>query len=653
MNHERSIAAIKALAIDATNKAKSGHPGMPIGSAPVTYALFHDFMVSNPTIPTWINRDRFVLSAGHASMLLYAMLHLTGYDVSIQDLQQFRQLHSRTPGHPEVHLTPGVDATTGPLGQGIAQAVGMALAERTLRMHTQQTGLIDHYTYVLSGDGCLQEGISQEAISFAGHQHLNRLILIYDANDVTLDGPLSMSFSEDVKKRFIASGWQVIIVEQGNDLQTLGQAIKKARRSKEKPTMIMIKTIIGEGSKNQGTSKVHGNPLGEEDGQTVKKKLNWPYPEFSIPEDVYEDFKQSFIKRGVNRYRRWVRLLKQTEQENPSWFQSIKPYLNHQSIDIPSDWMTFPSDYKDATRNTSLQIIQTLTNHLPLLVGGSADVAKSVMTTIQSSEAMLPTTPLGRNINFGIREFAMASMQNGMLLHGGLNTFAGTFLAFADYMKPAIRLGALSHIPSIYLFSHDSVALGEDGPTHQPIDQLAMMRAIPNMNVIRPGDANETWGAWRVALMSKTTPTALILTRQNLPLLSNTDQAKVGLGGYILRREKKVPLDYVLVATGSELPLAVACADALENEGKNVRVVSLPSMFAFDHQPTEYQQDVLFNFYDRTISLEALSTFGWKKYAKFNLGIDQFGVSAPGSEAMKHFGFTVELTLIKIKKLLS
>jgi transketolase len=274
------------------------------------------------------------------------------------------------------------------------------------------------------------------------------------------------------------------------------------------------------------------------------------------------------------------------------------------------------------------------------------------MTTIQSSEAMLPTTPLGRNINFGIREFAMASMQNGMLLHGGLNTFAGTFLAFADYMKPAIRLGALSHIPSIYLFSHDSVALGEDGPTHQPIDQLAMMRAIPNMNVIRPGDANETWGAWRVALMSKTTPTALILTRQNLPLLSNTDQAKVGLGGYILRREKKVPLDYVLVATGSELPLAVACADALENEGKNVRVVSLPSMFAFDHQPTEYQQDVLFNFYDRTISLEALSTFGWKKYAKFSLGIDQFGVSAPGSEAMKHFGFTVELTLIKIKKLL-
>lgn len=651
MMHEQSVAAIKALAIDATNKAKSGHPGMPIGSAPVTYTLFHDFLISHPQQPQWINRDRFVLSAGHASMLLYAILHLTGYDLSIDDLKQFRQLHSRTPGHPEVHLTPGVDATTGPLGQGIAQAVGMALAERTLRLHTQESGLIDHYTYVLSGDGCLQEGISQEAISFAGHQKLNRLILIYDANDVTLDGPLSMSFSEDVKKRFLASGWQVLVVEQGNHLPSLQQAIKKARRSKDKPTMILVKTIIGEGSKNQGTSKVHGNPLGIDDGNLVKQSMQWSYPEFVIPQEVYDDFKLSFAKRGLNRYRRWNRLLKRIEKDNPSWYQSVKPYLLNETIEVPLDWMTFTHEYKDATRNTSLQILQKLASQIPLLVGGSADVAKSVMTTINDSEAMLPTSPLGRNINFGIREFAMAAMQNGMLLHGGLKTFAGTFLAFADYMKPAIRLGALSHIPSIYLFSHDSVALGEDGPTHQPIDQLAMMRAIPNMNVIRPGDANETWGAWRGALMSKTTPTALILTRQNLPLIPGTDPSKVALGGYIIRTEKGAPLDYVLVATGSELSLAMACAEALEQEGKNIRVVSLPSMFAFDQQPIDYQKDVLLNWHDRAVSIEALSTFGWKKYAKYNLGIDTFGVSAPGSDAMRYFGFTVEATLAKIKKI--
>jgi transketolase len=653
MMHERSIAAIKALAIDATNKAKSGHPGMPIGSAALTYTLFHDFLISNPAMPQWINRDRFVLSAGHASMLLYAILHLTGYDVTIDDLKNFRQLHSRTPGHPEVHLTPGVDATTGPLGQGIAQAVGMALAERTLRHYTQSTGLIDHYTYVLTGDGCLQEGIAQEAISFAGHQQLNRLILIYDANDVTLDGPLAMSFSEDVKKRMIASGWQVLYVEQGNDLASLSKALKKARKSKQKPTMIMIKTIIGEGSKNQGTSKVHGNPLGTEDGLSVKQKLNWHYPEFEIPAEVYEDFKTSFAKRGMLNYRRWQKLYQKIKQDNPAWFQSFDLALQAQPTDIPSDWMQFPKDYKDATRNTSLQIIQKLAEQLPLFLGGSADVSKSVMTTIQQSDAMLAQSPLGRNINFGIREFAMAGMQNGMLLHGGLKTFAGTFLAFSDYMKPAIRLGALSHIPSIYLFSHDSVALGEDGPTHQPIDQLAMMRAIPNMNVIRPGDAKETWGAWRMALSSTKTPTAIILTRQNLPLLAGTDSYKVSLGGYIVKPEKEGTLPLVLVATGSELSLALACAEHLEKEGKHVRVVSLPSMFAFDSQPLEYQQQILLKLYDRAISIEALSTFGWKKYAKFNIGINEFGVSAPGNDAMKHFGFTVEAMVGKIKHLLT
>jgi transketolase len=635
-----AITALRALAIDATNAAKSGHPGMPIGSAPAVYTLFSKHLKSDPKHPTWINRDRFVLSAGHASMLLYGILHLSGYDLPIEQLKKFRQLGSLTPGHPEVHLTPGVDATTGPLGQGIAQGVGFALAERTLASMYANTGLIDHYTYVLSGDGCLQEGISQEAISFAGHQKLNKLILIYDANDVTLDGPLAMSFSEDVKKRFLASGWQVIVVADGNDVVAIDKALKKAKRSKEKPTMIMMKTIIGQGSKNQGTYKVHGNPLGAEDGQTAKQSYGWSHPDFFVPQDVYDHFQSTIGKRGKNQYRKWQRQLQAVQVSAPATYQSFiqgQTFAFHATL--PQPLLSFPAGYKDATRNTSLQVLNALSIHLPMLVGGSADVAKSVMTTIANSSDMSASNPGGKNINFGIREFAMAAIQNGMMLHQGLRVYTGTFLAFADYMKPAIRLAALSHIPSIFVFSHDSVALGEDGPTHQPIDQLAMLRAIPNLNVIRPADANETLAAWLQAIGETNRPTAIILTRQAVPLLAGSEVEKAMQGAYEMNAAEN-DTSWTLVATGSEVSLAIEAQKLLKEKGHAIRVVSMPSMNQFLTLSESEQQTILKSKYDHIITLEALSTFGWHRIGQYPLGINTFGQSAPGPVVMAYYGMT-------------
>lgn len=646
-----SISALRALAIDATNAAKSGHPGMPIGSAPAVYTLFAKHFISDPQNPNWINRDRFVLSAGHASMLLYGILHLAGYDLPIEQLKKFRQLGSQTPGHPEVHLTAGVDATTGPLGQGLAQAVGFALAERTLRAMYAQEGLIDHYTYVLSGDGCLQEGIAQEAISFAGHQQLHKLILIYDANQVTLDGPLGMSFSEDVKKRFQASGWQVIVVEDGKDVIALDKAIRKAKRSQTKPTMIMMKTIIGQGSKNQGTYKVHGNPLGQEDGLIAKQSYGWNHPEFFVPQDVYEHLKLTFGKRGHLRYKKWMRLWRTIEQSKPD---IAKRFTQGDHLDftqsLPSPLLQFPVGYKDATRNTSLQVLNALSNHLPMLVGGSADVAKSVMTTLANTSDMTAQQPAGKNINFGIREFAMASIQNGMMLHRGLRVYTGTFLAFADYMKPAIRLAALSHIPSIFVFSHDSVALGEDGPTHQPIDQLAMLRAIPNLNVIRPADAHETLAAWLQAIGEKTRPTAIILTRQGVPLLNGSSIEKANQGAYEVSPSQQ-PASWTIVATGSEVSLAIETQKNLLQVGIDVRVISMPSMHQFLALPLAAQTQLIPSP-EQTITLEALSTFGWHRIGHHNLGIDTFGQSAPGPIVMAYYGMAAEALTKKIASII-
>ena len=652
MIETQAITALRALAIDATNAAKSGHPGMPIGSAPAMYVLFSQHLKSDPKNPNWINRDRFVLSAGHASMLLYGMLHLAGYDLPLDQLKKFRQLGSLTPGHPEVHLTPGVDATTGPLGQGIGQAVGFALAERTLKAMYAQTGLIDHYTYVISGDGCLQEGISQEAISFAGHQKLNKLILIYDANDVTLDGPLAMSFSEDVKKRFVASGWQVIVVDDGNDIVALDKAIRKAKRSQEKPTMILMKTIIGQGSKNQGTYKVHGNPLGLEDGLTAKQSYGWQHPEFFVPQAVYDHFQATIGKRGKNQFRKWQKQLNVVKTTAPATFaQFVQGDQMDFSITIPNPLLTFAPGYKDATRNTSLQVLNALATPLPMLVGGSADVAKSVMTTLANQTDMSSTNPGGRNINFGIREFAMAAMQNGMMLHRGLRVYTGTFLAFADYMKPAIRLAALSHIPSIFVFSHDSVALGEDGPTHQPIDQLAMLRAIPNLNVIRPGDANETLAAWLIAISETSRPTAIVLTRQTLPLLAGSSVEKARQGAYEISPSES-PSAWTIVATGSEVSLAVATQQQLATKGIAIRVVSMPSFNQFIALPQAMQTTILGTSRDRIITLEALATFGWSRIGAHNLGIDTFGQSAPGPIVMAYYGMTPEALSEKISSMI-
>lgn len=636
-----AVSAIRATCIDVVNKAKSGHPGMALGSAPILYTLFTKHLIANPKEPMWFNRDRFVLSAGHASSLLYTMLHLSGYEVSLDDLKSFRQLGSLTPGHPEFKHTKGVDATSGPLGQGIAQAVGMAMAERAVsKQYSEGKLLCDHYTYALCGDGCLQEGLSQEAISLAGHQKLNKLILFYDSNAVTLDGGLDLSFSENVKMRFKASEWNVLEVEDGNDIDAIDEAISKAKLSKSKPTLIIVHTIIGYGSEKAGTSKVHGNPLGEEDGQKAKDFYGYKYGPFEIPEEVYAEFKNTFAKRGEQAYKAYEENLKAYEAKHPGAFKKFQKAVNNDVSSYFKGEPKFDPANNDSTRVSSGKALNELYNKVPFLMGGSADVAGSVMTKINGGINFTPKTPKGRNVNWGIREFAMAAAQNGMLLHGGLRTYVGAFLVFVDYMKAAVRMAALSKLPAIYLLSHDSIAVGEDGPTHQPIEQLAMLRSIPNVNVIRPADARETYAAWRIALESKETPVALILSRQNLPLLASKYK-EVDKGAYIISKENK-RLDATIIATGSEVSLAIEAQKELLARGVDVRVVSMPSTFLFDKQEKEYRDNVIGVSKDKVFALEMLSTFGWYKYADNVMGIDTFGTSAPAKDAIKAYGFTSE-----------
>ena len=645
---ELSVAAIRSMCIDVVNKAKSGHPGMALGSAPILYTLWTRHLVSDPKDPTWFNRDRFVLSAGHASSLLYTMLHVSGYNVSMDDLKSFRQLGSLTPGHPEFKHTCGVDATSGPLGQGIAQAVGMAMAERAVaHQYPQGKVLCDHYTYVLCGDGCLQEGLSQEAISLAGHQKLNKLILIYDSNAVTLDGGLDLSFSENVKNRFKASEWNVLEVMDGNDVEAIDEAISKAKTSKSKPTLIIVHTVIGYGSEKQGTCKVHGNPLGEEDGAKAKAFYGFNYPAFTIPQEVYDEFKNSFAKRGIEAHKAYDAKVNEWKAAHPG---AAKKFERALSGDVSSYFKKAPkfSENSDSTRVSSGKALNELYNKIPFLMGGSADVAGSVMTHIKDGVDFTPKTPKGRNVNWGIREFEMASAQNGMLLHGGLKTYVGCFLVFSDYMKSAIRMAALSKLPAIYLFSHDTIAVGEDGPTHQPIEHLAMLRSIPNMNVIRPCDVNETYAAWEIALRSEETPTALILSRQGLPLLGSK-YSEVFKGAYVIDKEEK-HLDATIVATGSEVALACEAKKLLKLEGIDVRVVSMPSWFDFEKQPKEYQKSVFGVAKDKVFAVEMLSSFGWYKYADHVMSVDSFGTSAPAKEAIKAYGFTAENVASFVKK---
>ena len=648
---ELNIACIRSTVIDVINKAKSGHPGMALGSAPILYTLFKNHLVSDPNHPEWINRDRFVLSAGHVSSLLYTMLHLCGYGLTINDLKKFRQINSLTPGHPEYKHTKGVDATSGPLGQGIAQAVGMAMAEQAVAsLYEEGSRLCNHYTYVLCGDGCLQEGLSQEAISLAGHQKLNKLILMYDSNAVTLDGSLDLSFSENVKERFLASEWDVLEVKDGNDIKAIDKALRKAKKSKEKPTLIIVHTIIGFGSKNQGLSKTHGAPLGEEDGKNAKLSYGFDYPDFTIPESVYETFKETFIARGQQAYQEY-----QTELQNykAEHLEDYKKFVSVEQNDVSlyiSELPTFEKGFKDSTRNTSQAVLNVLHKDVFNLIGGSADVAKSVMTMIKDEKDFSPTCRSGRNINFGIREFAMASAQNGMLLHGGLRTYVGSFMIFSDYMKAAIRMSAISKLPAIYLLSHDSIAVGEDGPTHQPIEQLAALRSMPNVNVFRPCDAVETAAAWKLALLSSETPTCIALSRQGLPKLETTSYDGVLHGGYVVSKEKRgLELNGTIIATGSEVSLALKVQELLSEEGINVRGVSMPSTELFDEQKKSYQEKVFGVPYEKRISCEMLSSFGWHKYAKNVMGLDTFGASAPASDVIKKFNFT-EKDLVKFVK---
>ena len=646
------VAAIRATCIDGINKAKSGHPGMALGSAPILYTLFTRHLVSAPTYPNWINRDRFVLSAGHASMLLYTVLHFAGYQITLDDLKNFRQLDSLTPGHPEYRHTPGIDATSGPLGQGIAQAVGIALAERSLgAMYEEGNQVFNHYTYALCGDGCLEEGLSQEAISFAGIQKLNKLILLYDSNKVTLDGDLDLSSNEDTKKRFASCHWNVLEVNDGNDVDAIDNAIKKAKKSKDKPTLIIVHTIIGYGSKNENTCKVHGAPLGDEDGALAKQKYGYNYAPWEIPETVYETFRNTFIARGTKAIKKWERAFKAYKKTHLAEATRIEETIdNDVSKYVFKELPVFNDDFKDSTRNTSQAILNILNKEVFNLVGGSADVAKSVCTIIKDEKNCTPETPEGRNINFGIREFAMACIQNGMLLHGGLRTYVGCFLVFSDYMKSAIRMAALSKLPAIYLFSHDSIAVGEDGPTHQPIEQLAMLRAMPNVDVIRPCDATETAAAWKLGLLSSETPTAIILSRQGLPEMKASNYDGVAHGAYIVGKELGEKPDSVIIATGSEVSLAMEAKAKLYNEGINVRIVSMPSQELFLKTSKEYQLSVLGNDYDHRISVEMLTTFGWGRFARFNMGIDSFGTSAPASDAIKSFGFTSDALVDLVKK---
>lgn len=637
-----AVATIRSLCIDEINKANSGHPGMALGSAPILYTLWTRHLVSDPKNPNWFNRDRFVLSAGHASALLYSMLHIAGYGLSLDEIKRFRQIGSLTPGHPEYKHTVGVDATSGPLGQGIAQAVGMAMAEASVAAnYPEGDKLVNHYTYALCGDGCLHEGISQEAISLAGHLKLNKLILIYDANQVTLDGALDLSFSEQVKERFLASEWNVLEIEDGNDVDAIDKAICKAKKSLQKPTMIMVHTVIGYGSAKQGTSKVHGSPLGVDDGKHAKVDVyGFDHEDFYVPEEVYEEFRNTFAARGAKAKAEWDETLKdyakKHKEEHDRFIKlmnpSVEDYLN---VQLPE----FVEGSSMSTRVASGKALNLFMKAVPNLIGGSADVAGSVMTKLDDGVNFDALHREGHNINWGIREFAMGSAQNGMLLHGGVRSYVGCFCVFSDYMKPAIRMAALSHLPAIYLFSHDSLAVGEDGPTHQPIEQIAMLRSIPFTRTIRPADERETYGAWLMALKSVDVPTSLILSRQNLPLLKGSSIEGVAKGAYVVSKEQK-EAEFVLVATGSEVSLAVEAQAKLLEKGIDVRVVSMPSWELFEEQDEEYKASVLNLCRCKTISVEMLSTFGWDRYAKYHMGIDSFGASAPAKDVIAKFDFT-------------
>lgn len=654
-----SVNAIRVLAADAVQKANSGHPGLPLGSAAMAYELWAKHMNHNPANPKWPNRDRFILSGGHGSTLLYSLLHLFGYgDLSTDDLAQFRQDGSLTPGHPEYGHTVGVEATTGPLGAGMGMAVGMAMAEAHLASVFNKEGfpVVDHYTYVLGGDGCMMEGISSEAFSLAGTLGLSKLIVLYDSNSISIEGSTDIAFTEDVKKRFEAFGFQTLVVEDGNNLEEIGKAIEEAKADTTRPTMITVKTQIGYGCPaKQGKASAHGEPLGVDNVAALKENLGFPADkDFYVPEEVYANYK-AIAQEKAKAEDAWNALFAKYCEAYPDmkalWEQYHDTHAADKLIDDEAFWAY--EDKPEATRNLSGVMINRIKDLLPNLIGGSADLAPSNKTNMKDAGDFSKDNYAGRNLHFGVREIAMAAIGNGLALHGGLKPYIATFFVFSDYVKPMARLAAIMGLPVTYVLTHDSIGVGEDGPTHEPIEQLAMLRALPNFSIFRPADATETAAAWYYAITNQTTPTALALTRQNLPQLAGSSKEALK-GGYIIDDSKNAVPDVILMASGSEVSLAIDAKTELAKDGMDVRVVSMPCMDLYEQQSEEYKESVMPKACRKRVAIEALSDFGWGKYVGLDgayITMKGFGASAPYSVLFKKFGFTVDNVVATVKSL--
>ncbi|HDP4570190.1 TPA: transketolase [Staphylococcus aureus] len=654
-----AVDTLRALSIDTIEKANSGHPGLPMGAAPMAYTLWTRHLNFNPQSKDYFNRDRFVLSAGHGSALLYSLLHVSG-SLELEELKQFRQWGSKTPGHPEYRHTDGVEVTTGPLGQGFAMSVGLALAEDHLagKFNKEGYNVVDHYTYVLASDGDLMEGISHEAASFAGHNKLSKLVVLYDSNDISLDGELNKAFSENTKARFEAYGWNYLLVKDGNDLEEIDNAITTAK-SQEGPTIIEVKTTIGFGSPNKaGTNGVHGAPLGEDERKLTFENYGLdPEKRFNVSEEVYEIFQNTMLKRANEDESQWNSLLEKYAETYPELAEEFKLAISGK---LPKNYKDelprFELGHNGASRADSGTVIQAISKTVPSFFGGSADLAGSNKSNVNDATDYSSETPEGKNVWFGVREFAMGAAVNGMAAHGGLHPYGATFFVFSDYLKPALRLSSIMGLNATFIFTHDSIAVGEDGPTHEPIEQLAGLRAIPNMNVIRPADGNETRVAWEVALESESTPTSLVLTRQNLPVLDVPEdvvEEGVRKGAYTVYGSEGTP-EFLLLASGSEVSLAVEAAKDLEKQGKSVRVVSMPNWNAFEQQSEEYKESVIPSSVTKRVAIEMASPLGWHKYvgtAGKVIAIDGFGASAPGDLVVEKYGFTKENILNQVMSL--
>lgn len=647
-----SINTIRMLSLDQVEKAGAGHPGAPLGQAPMAHVLWTKHLNVNPKNSDWFNRDRFVLSAGHGSPLIYSLLHLSGFDLTIEDLKGFRHFDTKTPGHPEVTHTDGVEATTGPLGQGVSNAVGMAMAEAHLAAKYNKVGhnLIDHYTYVIAGDGDLQEGVAQEASSLAGHLQLGKLILLYDSNDIQLDGPISKAFSENIEQKYKAYGWDYLEVKDGMDLDAIDQAIKNAKKITDKPTIIEIKTEIGYGMPNAGTSDAHSDPIGEEGVEHAKKIYDWKYDEtFYVPQEVYKLYQEKMIASGEKIEHEWQEALDAYANEYPELAEQLNRSI---AGELPEDWDELLPEYtvgeEESTRDTSSKAINAIAKKVSDFWGGSADLASSNRTLIDGEPDFMPDNYAGRNLWFGVREFAMGGILNGMTLHGGLRSYGGTFLVFSDYLRPAIRVAALSELPNTYVFTHDSVVVGFDGATHEPVEHLASYRAMPNLTTFRPADAHETLAAWKYAMKSTSRPTILALSRQDLPVLENSQtlaEVHVEKGAYVVSPSEAETPTGIIIASGSEVSLAIEAQKELREKGEDVSVVSMPSMELFEMQSDDYKETILPKEVKRRLAVEAGSSLGWARYYGDSGGmisIETFGICGPGDVVLESFGYSVK-----------